>query len=307
MSNWRPSSIYHKKKLFDEANSIQKNVNVEYQAKKSGGVREICKPKYSLKKLLQRINKRIFQIPLPDYLQGSVPGHSPITNAQIHVGQSVVLKLDIRDFYPSVHFTRVQRLLIEMGFSQEVSQFVTKLVTFKGHLAQGFPTSSSIANLVLAGISPRIEKLCLDHDLRFSFYQDDLTVSGKKRVVDIKKLFSKILRQEGFKINQQKLKIMKNTERQEVTGLVVNKKVNVSKDEYRNLRAILHQCKTNGLETTALAAVAQNKAPEKVKRVEREKLPERFKQNIYGRILRVVEINPAKGKKLLAEYFSLFG
>jgi len=293
-------------KLIDAAQSIQENVNVEFQKKKSGGIREICKPKYGLKKLLRRINKRIFQIPLPDYLQGSVPGHSPVTNAQIHVGQSVVIKLDIRDFYPSIHFTRVQRLLIEMGFSQEISQLLTRLVTFKGHLAQGFPTSSSIANLVLASIAPRIEKLCLDHDLRFSFYQDDLTVSGRSRAVDIKKLFSTILRQEGFKINQKKLQVMMNTERQEVTGLVVNKKVNISKDEYRNLRAILHQCRINGLEVTALNAVEHNKVPEKVMKVEREKLPERFKQHIYGRILRAVEINPEKGKKLLAEYASLF-
>ena len=109
-------------KLIDAVRSIQKNVTVEYQTKKNGGIREICKPKYGFKELLRKINKRIFQIPLPDYLQGSVPRHSSITNAQIHVGQPVVIKLDIRDFYPSVHFTRVQKLLIEMGFSQEISQ-----------------------------------------------------------------------------------------------------------------------------------------------------------------------------------------
>jgi retron-type reverse transcriptase len=194
-----------------------------------------------------------------------------------------------------------------MGFSQEVSQLLTRLVTFKGHLAQGFPTSSSIANLILARIAPRIEKLCLDHNLRFSFYQDDLTVSGSNRVIDVKRLFSTILQQEGFKVNQQKLRIMKNTERQEVTGIVVNKKVNVSKDEYRNLRAILHQCQTIGLDAVAFNAVEQNKVPDKVKKVEGEKLPERFKQHVYGRILRVVEINPEKGKKLLAEYIHLFG
>jgi RNA-directed DNA polymerase len=163
------------------------------------------------------------------------------------------------------------------------------------------------ANLILSGIAPRIEWLCLEHKLKFFFYQDDLTISDDKRAVAIKRLLSTILRQQGFKIDQRKLILMRNIERHEVTGLVVNKKVNISKDEYRSLRAIHYQCRINGLDVTALKAVERNKVPEKVKKIEREMLPERLKQHIYGRILRAVQINPDRGKKLLAEQIRIFG
>lgn len=196
-------------KLQSLANSIDENVKVS-PIEVKGKIREVCKPSYKLKRTQQLINRQILQkIDLPENLYGSVPGKSPKKNAELHVGKPFVYGLDIKDFYPSVHFTRVQKLYVELGCSDEVAGLLTRLTTYNGLLAQGFPTSSTIANLILAQISPRVEQLCDQHGINFSFYQDDLTISGGYRIPKLFSLFAKIMKQEGFNLhpvsNQKKI------------------------------------------------------------------------------------------------------
>lgn len=271
------------------AGSIDKNVKFGPKLIK-GKIREICDPSYQLKKVQRLINKQILQkIPLSKNLHGSVKGKSPKTNAEQHKGKSFVYGMDIKDFYPSVHFTKVQRLFLHLGCSDDISALLTRLTTYNGSLAQGFPTSSTIANLILNEAYPRIEGLCAQHGITFTFYQDDLTISGGYRIPKLFGIFSKILKQEGFDVhpfsNQKKNKPMPRNKRQEVTGYVVNHKVNVSKDYYRKLRMTIHLCKTKGIEVVA------------------GDIPvEEFKQSIIGRINHVVEVNPERGKKLLTEF-----
>lgn len=81
---------------------------------------------------------------------------------------------------------------------------------------------------------------------------------------------------------------MPRSRKQEVTGYVVNRKVNVSKEYYRKLRMTIHLCKVKGIE-----AIAGDMPVEK------------FRQSLMGRIQHVIEVNPARGKQLLAEFEAL--
>jgi len=270
------------------AASIEHHVVPETRRKKSGGIRRIYKPSPELKRVQRLVSTELLQpLRLPDALHGSVPGRSAKTNAQLHTRKRVVASLDIKDFYPSVRFDRVYGLLIDLGCSPDVAHLLTRLTTFNGHLAQGFPSSPAIANLILAQMVPRLSKLCSDHGLTFSLYQDDLTISGDRRIPAFLNLFCRIFRQTGFVINRRKIKVAHSGMRQEVTGWVVNDRVNVSKAEYRTLRALVHQCTVRGIENAA------------------DRPTGRFRNHLRGRIQRVIEVDPNRGSQLLERFLEL--
>jgi RNA-directed DNA polymerase len=271
------------------AGSMDGHVSREERKKKSGGIRRIYKPSPELKRVQRLISTELLQpLPLPDALHGSVPGRSTKTNAEPHTRKPAVLSLDIKDFYPSVRYDRIYQLFLDLGCSPDVARLLTRLTTFKGHLAQGFPSSPAIANLVLAAdVVRRLSKLCSEHGLTFTLYQDDLTVSGGYRIPGLISLFCRIFRQAGYPINRGKIKVSCSDERQEVTGWVVNDKVNASKDEYRPLRALIHQCRVRGIENVADRPVDE------------------FRRHLRGRIQRVREVNPNRGNKLLEQFLRL--
>ena len=182
---------------------------------------------------------------------------------------------------------------MKMGCSEQVSKLLTRLTTYNGSVPQGFPTSSTIANIILASFTPRITTACEKHKVTFTFYQDDLCVSGGNQVKEIPNLFSRILYQEGFKTHPKKhpkTKVMLKTEQQLVTGKVVNKKVNIPKKTYRDLRAKIHYCKVKGISEVA-----------KISGMTEEK----FRQHLRGHIAQVLATNIKRGKILLSEFESL--
>jgi len=129
------------------ANSMDSNVNVVLEPKKRGGFRKICKPSFKLKKLQKAINKRILQlIPLPPFLHGAVKAKSTKTLAQQHIGRPFTLTVDIKDFYPNIHYSKIVSIFREIGCSDNIARLLSKLCTYDGCLAQGFPTSSSLAS-----------------------------------------------------------------------------------------------------------------------------------------------------------------
>lgn len=273
------------------ANTMHNNVQVVLEPKKQGGFRKICKPSFNLKKLQKLINKRILQpVPLPSFLYGAVKGKSPKTLALQHTGKPFVLSIDIKDFYPNIHYTKIVNVFMEIGCSRNMAQFLTKLCTFDGSLAQGFPTSSTLANLVLTKIESRIVGIEKSHNVTIGSFQDDLIISGGYRIPELFSLFEKIMRQEGFVLHLgRKKKEMPSNKRQEAVGYVVNCKVNIPREYYRDVKKTIHLCKIKGIEM-----------------VSGEMPVEKFKQGLIGRVQYIVNVNPIRGKKLLEEMLSVF-
>jgi RNA-directed DNA polymerase len=272
------------------ANSMDRNVNVALEPKERGGFRKICKPSFRLKQIQRTINKKILQpIPLPPFLHGAVKGKSTKGLAQQHIGKPFILTVDIKDFYPNIHYSRILRIFHDIGFSDNIARLLTKLCTYDYCLAQGFPTSSSLANLTLARLAPRIKGIEKHHQVKVSSWQDDLIISGGYRIRALFSLVERIMRQEGFVLHLgEKKKLMVRGQRQQIVGYVINVKVNVSKEYYRNLRMTIHLCKVKGIEV-----IAGNTPVEK------------FRKSLMGRIQYIAEVNPARGKQLLAEFEAL--
>ena len=242
--------------------------------KRSGGVRLIESPKPMLKAAQHRVLREILNhVPPHINAHGFVSGRSILSNARPHVGQRILLKLDLENFYPSVRFSRVAAIYRSLGFSREVGIWLARLTTsaapsnlarsggdlwtlapyLSPHLPQGAPTSPALANLSAYSLDVRLRGLARAFDLNYTRYADDLTFSGSHRfggaLRDFIPLVNEVIKNERFRVNRRKRKIVRDSQRQTVTGVVVNEKLNISRAQFDRLKAILFNCARHGPST----------------------------------------------------------
>jgi RNA-directed DNA polymerase len=182
---------------------------------------------------------------------------SIVTNAEPHVGAQVVINMDLKDFFPTISYKRVRGLFKSFGYSESASAVFGLLctVTFvnqRSYLPQGAPTSPMITNLICRRLDRRLAKMAENFGFRYTRYADDLTFSTSSRdenyIREIFKHTKSIVRQEGFIINKNKTRIMRRSNRQEVTGIVVNDKLSIPRKTLKRFRATLYQIEKDGLE-----------------------------------------------------------
>jgi len=274
--------------------------------KRSGGYRVLYAPKAKLKAAQQWIRREILAKTFAeDPAHGFVAGRSIHTNAQPHAGKDIVITLDLQDFFPSITYRRVRGIFQSLGYGEEVAIPLAMLCTVKPAekvrefiggqrhrmLPQGAPTSPALANLACRHLDVRLAGLAAKFGCAYTRYADDLAFSGDATFERTLKRFLPLLHQivkaEGFKLKKGKTHLARRGARQEVTGLVVNDGPRVPRAYRRQLRAILHNARKNGLE-------AQN----------REKHPH-FAHALRGRIEFVRSTHPQLAARLLAELKAL--
>jgi len=275
MQRWEqeahPSWVHPRKPITSQALTFylyyQKKAYFSFQIpKKSGGVRSIEAPDPFLKEVQQLIYQAlscVYQPPLS--AKGFVAGRTIRDNAVPHAGKRYVLNLDIQDFFPSISFFRVRAVLHKVllpGLHPDVADWLARLCCHKGSLPQGAPTSPILSNIVCMRLDRTLYYLSRNLGVSYSRYADDITFSSNEDLFgdDFMEKISTILREEGFEINQKKVRLQRNgvpeggkiiRERQEVTGVVVNARPTVPREYIRNLRALLHNWETKGYEHTA--------------------------------------------------------
>ena len=244
--------LTNKRVKFYYANINKRYVNFEIP-KKTGGKRTITAPDKYLKKVQRRIDLilRLLFVPKPA-AHGFLANRSIVSNAKIHVGKKYVLNIDLKDFFPSVHFGRIRAVLQLYPFrlKPEYAHVVANFCCFESKLPQGAPTSPIITNIVCQKLDYKLVQLAKEHHCYFTRYADDITFSCDKARFDdefLKKL-EEIVKAEGFVINEKKTRIQKRAFRQEVTGVTVNEKLNLQPDYIRNVRAMLHNWEKYGYE-----------------------------------------------------------
>ncbi len=239
-------------------------------AKKTGGVRYISAPKPALRKAQSWILENVLdKLTMEPEAHGFVTGHSIVTNAAPHSGKAVVMNLDLKEFFPSITFRRVKGLFFKLGYSEHVATVFALLCTEPPRIAaeldgkvyhvalgarvlpQGACTSPAITNALCRRLDRRLAGLATKHGFTYTRYADDLTFSGDKTTVVGRLLRSvrSIVTDEGLVEHPRKTRVMRRSNRQEVTGLTVNAKPAISRKELRQLRAILHNAAKNGLES----------------------------------------------------------
>lgn len=168
------------------------------------------------KRICDLLNNKITPAP---YAFGSTKGRSCVMNARFHQGNKYIFQTDLRGFFPSIPSKEVYRMFVRFGFSPDVASILTRLTTYKGHIPQGAPTSSLVANLVFTKTGDVIADYCKQHGLKFFTYVDDMTISGP---FDFQELIPKILdiiQQDGHIISHTKTTY--RTNHPEITGAKV--------------------------------------------------------------------------------------
>lgn len=282
--------------------------------KKSGGLREINAPCYQLSVLLHIINILLKSIYTPgNSTMGFTEGRSVVDNARMHIGHHYVFNIDLKDFFPSVSQARVwARLqLPPFNFSQEIANVIAGLCchidadTKKCVLPQGASTSPLLTNAICDKLDRRMRGVAKRFGLHYSRYADDMTFSSMHNVYQENSEFrieiKRIIEEQGFSMNEKKTRLLRDGERQEVTGLTVNSIVNVSRKYISDLRWLLHIWETEGY------AKAYSKFYPKYKKEKGYiKKGEPIMENVIGgklNYLRMVRgINNAACKKLQERY-----
>jgi len=281
-------------------------------AKRSGSVRLIESPKPRLKELQRRILTLLLdKIPLHSAVHGFRKGHSIKTFTAPHVSQRIVLRMDLKNFFPSISRARVQALLRTAGYPEPVADLLggictnapprdvwdnlafdadpallreTRSLYREAHLPQGAPTSPVLANLCSYRMDCRLAGLAKSAGAQYTRYADDLAFSGseefEQRIDRFSTHVAAILQEEGFAANHHKTRIMREGVRQQLVGLVVNQRINVRRVDFDRIKATLTNCVRLGPES-------QN----------REAHPN-FRAHLDGRIAFVEMVNPDKARRL---------
>lgn len=189
--------------------------------KRDGSPRKLWIPQNDLKQAQRNLIATVFnEIELPSYLHGGISGRSIITNARSHLHKQWVVSVDLKDYFPSIHRTKLERVL-ERYFPVDVLNIIIRLVTHCHCLPQGAPTSPFLCNLVFLDHDKDIFSLCTKNHLTYTRYFDDITISGKHANKFLSRILE-IIRQSGFRVKTEKLQKKSRKDLQMVTGLVVN-------------------------------------------------------------------------------------
>ena len=282
--------------------------------KQSGGIRLIEVPQKRLKQIQRTILADILSR-VPTYYNaahGFVKGRSVQTFAAPHVGQRVVLRMDLENFFPRISRARVQAIFRTLGYPETVADILGALCTnttplavlssqqhpafntrllfdarqlyHRPHLPQGAPTSPALANIAAYHLDCRLTGLAHWAGAAYTRYADDIALSGDdefaRHVERYASEVAAIASSEGWSVHHRKTRIMKQSVRQHLAGMVVNQTLNVTRHDFDTLKAILTNCVRHG-------ASSQNK----------DGLPN-FRAHLAGRIAWVASVNAGRGKRL---------
>ncbi|WP_108700714.1 retron Ec67 family RNA-directed DNA polymerase/endonuclease [Phytobacter sp. SCO41] len=237
--------------------------------KKSGGEREIFAPDDKLKDIQKRLSELLY-ICQEEILtknntnrnlsHGFERNKTIITNAERHRNKNAVLNIDIENFFPSFNFGRVRGFFIanqHFKLHPNVATIIAQIACFDGKLPQGSPCSPVITNLICRVLDFRLSRLAVAYGCSYSRYADDITFSTNKKNIpealvsneeknEVGEILVNEIHRAGFTLNHQKSRVSRCTSRQQVTGLIVNKKINVSREYIKNTRAMAHSLYLEG-------------------------------------------------------------
>lgn len=255
--------------------------------KRGGGLRLLEVPRPDLLRAQRRLlDGWLAQIPAHEAAHGFVRGRNVQSFAQVPAGQACVIRFDLRDYFPSLGAPRIRAFWRAWGYPEPVARMLTRLCTTttpamvrerlreaspmdaqalkrlaRPHLPQGAPSSPALANLCSFGLDLRLDGLARRFGARYARYADDLVFSGPQSLYQearaLQAWVQAIAEDEGFALHPAKQRQMRAHQRQRITGLVVNERPNLPREDYDRLRAALHRAVLSGLVEPATRARLQ--------------------------------------------------
>lgn len=238
-------------------------------SKKSGDTRLISSPCKELKQIQAKLNRVLAEIyePRPS-IHGFVEGKSIVTNARKHLDKRFIFNIDLERFFESIHFGRVRNLFksAPFDFNRSVATILAQICCFENTLPQGAPTSPIVANIICWKLDSQLQHLAKNSHATYTRYADDLSFSftcSRSRLpraivvregenVYVGDELNDLIKANGFKVNEEKVRLCSKLSRMEVTGLTVNKKVNVRRQYVKQISSMLHAWRKFGYEAAEI-------------------------------------------------------
>lgn len=218
----------------------RRHYNCWPKRKPDGTVRDITEPKPRLKAIQRRLNRILQGVGMPDAVHGGRRGRSAFSNARPHRHARTLVQTDIKNFFPSINSKRVYRTFAEdLGCSPDVAHLITRLVTLRGAVPQGTPTSSVIASLATNSMSRRLEHLAQKRGGRATVYVDDITISGVQQEQRVEAKMLQIIESEGLTPHPDKTSIAGPNDQKIVTGVRVGSGVDVPRAMCKKLDQLI--------------------------------------------------------------------
>lgn len=240
--------------------------------------RIIDNPLAELKKIQSLIAKRLLQpLSLPSHICGGIKGKKVADNAAFHLDSRVLLKIDIKQFFPSITNRHVYLVWSDLlNCSPEISSLLTRLTTFERHLPQGAPTSTMLANFVLYSCDSAIRDECRLRSIQYSTWVDDLAFSSydPRPVIEV---VVRVLRQQGFRVSRRKLEIAGPSARRVLNGVVLGRGFGVPPERLSRIRSGIHKLAEGHVPATQI---------------------EHYVRSLRGSIAHISSINAKKAERL---------
>ena len=255
--------------------------------KENGEERELSVPNEFLKAIQRKIVEKLlcFEEVSP-YATAYVYGGSTIRNARPHIGQPVILKLDIKHFFDSVIYPVVKEKVFPENRYSENNRILLSLICLDGGvLPQGAPTSPIISNIIMKDFDDIIGEWCQQRKIRYTRYCDDMTFSGEFEPKETIEFVRGELRKRGYFLNNKKTTIVRDGQKKIVTGIVVNEKLNVSSAYRKSIRQTVYYCRKFG--TTSHIERTNDIVDEKI-----------FLERLLGKINYVLSVD-GKNKEMI--------
>ncbi len=278
------------KTLYGLSNSLSKHYRPVDLPKRNGGARKLYVPDEALKRVQRAIAEKLLILePVSRYATAYVFGKSIISNADPHTGKEKILKLDICKFFDNILYSTVKdKAFPKTRYAENIRILLSMLCYYQDVLPQGAPTSPAISNIIMYDFDNTVGEYCRTKQITYTRYCDDMTFSGElDNIPQLLDFVEGELKNNGFLINKKKTKTVTSSNRQIVTGLVVNEKTNISKDYKRNIRKEMYFLKKHGISSHL----------EKIAFVQSQ---DAYLQSLLGRINFVLQVCPDDSE--FAEY-----
>ncbi|WP_437502321.1 reverse transcriptase family protein [Sorangium sp. So ce1099] len=210
--------------------------------------RHLDRPREELKNIQAKIQRLLLaRVQYPNMMFGSIRGRSIRDNAEVHVGQKHVLTVDLKNCFPNTTDRQVFNAWMRaFKCSSEVAAILTSLTTFRYRLPQGSPTSPLLANLALIPMYTAVAALAERLGLRFSFFVDDIAISGVRAPEALASLID-IIHKHGHAVSRRKVNLMPSAVTQRTPGVTVNSKVSNGRERISELRSQVFVLVTQGI------------------------------------------------------------
>ncbi len=291
------------RKTFDDVIANKSNYYYSYPIRKRNGKkRYIDAPIGILKEWQEIITKKVlYRYGAHPIAYGFAKDKNPIQAAEVHVGQDILVAMDMKNFFNSIKEAKLAEMFsylhgqkkiwsnLTPGYKgrheeQNLSKDLIAVLTLKGIVPQGAPSSPAVSNLFMLRADKLLSLVARQNGCKVSRYADDIVFSGSNQnmasiVIGATK---NCLAQYGLMLNPKKIHINRKNRRMRVVGIVVNEKTNIPREKWRNFRAKLHNLKVSQTPIDELEA-----------------------QKLRGQIEWIKSVNPSRGVQFLKEFGQL--